>query len=76
MSETEIMSKLFLELSQFVPARTARELQLEAAQAEAAALVDELLVALAYVESNYDGMHKADIVSKALTKAQAFLGRE
>lgn len=42
MRETETMCRLFLELSQFVPAKTARELQLEAAQADARALVGEL----------------------------------
>lgn len=45
----------------------------QAAQADALALVGELVDALVYIESNYEGMHKAEIVGKALTKAQAFM---
>lgn len=64
MTETETMSKLFLELSQFVPAKTARELQLEAAQADARAL-----------NENLDSMHQTNqALIKKLYDALALVG--
>lgn len=42
---------------------------------DAAAIVDELVGALTYVEANYEGMNKSDIVSKALTKGEAWRGK-